>query len=465
MQPPKRYTAAFLAMALILAACVGVSDPVPTLTPVPEQPTVTLQPSPAETATSLPSAAMATETAAPDSAPTEPPAETTPDEDGSPLETPTVTPLPTATAEPAPTATPPAFDPAAVDLSLVSIAAGLDRPVFATHAGDGSGRLFVVEKAGTIVVLEEEGPQPEPFLDIRDRVGSGGNEQGLLGLAFHPQFSSNGWFFVYYTDRNGSTVISRFEANQERTLADPNGERVLLTESQPAGNHNGGMLAFGPDGKLYAGLGDGGAANDRFGNGQNLGSILGTIIRLDVDGGDPYAIPADNPFVDQADALPEIWAFGLRNPWRFSFDRATGDLYIADVGQNQWEEVNFQAAGTPGGGNYGWPIMEASRCFQTSSCDQSGLLLPVTEYDHGQGCSVTGGYVYRGQAQPDIFGAYFYGDYCTGTIWALGRDQAGQWQSSALLESNLQISSFGETESGEILVVDLNGYVYQLQTR
>jgi glucose/arabinose dehydrogenase len=347
-------------------------------------------------------------------------------------------------------------------MDLEQVATGLQAPVFATHAGDGSGRLFVVEKPGTILA---PGQPSQPFLDIRDRVGSRGFEQGLLGLAFHPQFAANGLLFVYYTGTNGDTVISRFQANADRTTADPTTEAVLLTQAQPAANHNGGMLAFGPDGMLYAGLGDGGAAGDPWGNGQSLSTLLGKIIRLDVDGGDPYAVLADNPFVGRDGVRGEIWAYGLRNPWRFAFDRASGDLYIADVGQNQWEEVNVQPATSPGGENYGWDIMEASTCFSSGTCDQSSLVLPVAEYDHSQGCSVTGGHVYRGTAQPSLQGAYFYGDYCSGRIWALSQDANGQWRSDLLLDTNLQISSFGETEEGEVLVVDYGGTVYRLVDR
>jgi glucose/arabinose dehydrogenase len=345
---------------------------------------------------------------------------------------------------------------------LEEVTGGLEMPVFATHAGDGSGRLFVLEKGGSIRVIDASGLLPQPFLNIRARVGSSGSEQGLLGLAFHPAFVQNGRFFVYYTDRNGDTVIARFQANTERTAADPASEVVLLTETQPAANHNGGMLAFGPDGMLYAGLGDGGSAGDPWNNGQSLNTLLGKLLRIDVDNGDTYAVPADNPFVGQGGVRPEIWAYGLRNPWRFSFDRATGDLYIADVGQNQWEEVNYQKANSPGGENYGWKVMEGLHCYGSNSCDQTGLVLPVAEYDHGQGCSVTGGYVYRGAAQPSLQGAYFYGDYCSGYIWALSRPEVDRWQSDLLLESGAPISSFGESEAGEVLVVALNGMVYRL---
>lgn len=349
---------------------------------------------------------------------------------------------------------------AALGLTLEPVAAGFRQPVFATHAGDGSGRIFVLEKAGRVVALAADGSNPQTFLDISDRVGSSSSEQGLLGLAFAPDFTASGRLYVYYTDKNGDTVVARYAANADHSAADPASETILLAAPQPAANHNGGMVAFGPDGYLYAGLGDGGAANDRFGNGQNLGTVLGTVIRIDVSG-DGAVAPADNPFVEQAGARPEIWAYGLRNPWRFSFDRLTGELWIADVGQNQWEEVNVQPAGSAGGENYGWPIMEGTHCFQADTCQQDGLTLPVAEYSHALGCSVTGGYVYRGAAQPALQGIYFYGDYCSGRIWGLVQVD-GQWQNVELLSSGVQISSFGETEDGEVLVIDYNGNLARL---
>jgi len=432
--------AILLTLLLALLAACGRSEPTPAATAIP---TATAASLPAQTATA----------ASPTVEPTKPAA---------PVETLAVQP---EQALPPPTPTSAVlFEPGKVSLGLELALDGLDTPVFATHAGDGSGRLFVLEKPGRIVTQDQEGAVTL-FLDIRERVGSSGYEQGLLGLAFHPDFARTGRFFLYYPSQSGAAVISSFQARSDLLVGDPASESILLRVEEPAANHNGGMIAFGPDGLLYAGLGDGGAANDAFGNGQNLGALLGTLIRLDVDSAAPYAIPADNPFVNRPGVRPEIWAYGLRNPWRFAFDRLTGELFIADVGQNQWEEVNLQAADSRGGENYGWPIMEGTHCFGAASCDRAGLVLPVAEYGHDQGCSITGGYVYRGAAQPQLQGAYFYGDFCSGQIWSLSRDAAGRWRSDELLRSGLQISSFGETEAGEVLVVDMRGAVYRLVSK
>lgn len=418
----------------------------------------TVQPLPVATVPQATAIAAPTETAA--AAPAEPPP-ATPTDAVAHTATPTTTPLPSATPTSTPTSPPPPPVVSSLQVALQPLADDLDQPVFATHAADGSGRIFVLEKAGRIVALAADGSNPETFLDIKERVGSSSSEQGLLGLAFDPAFVDNGRLFVNYTDKEGDTVIARFTANAERTAADPASEAVLLTAGQPAGNHNGGILAFGPDGYLYAGLGDGGGADDRYENGQNLGTILGAVLRIDVSG-DRAVVPADNPFVGQEGARPEIWAYGLRNPWRFSFDRLTGDLWIADVGQGQWEEVNFQPAGSSGGENYGWPIMEGTHCFEAETCDQSGLVLPVADYNHELGCSVTGGYVYRGAAFPALQGVYFFGDYCSGRIWGLAPAADGAWQAVELLESDARISSFGETEDGEVLVVDYGGSLLRL---
>lgn len=338
------------------------------------------------------------------------------------------------------------------------------------NAGDGSGRLFTLEKVGRIRIVRNEALADIPFLDISDRVGSSASEQGLLGLAFHPNYEENGLFFVNYTDQQGDTVIARFSVSADPDRADPASETVILRLEQPARNHNGGHLAFGPDGYLYIGTGDGGAANDRFGNGQNGGTLLGAMLRLDVDGSEPYAVPADNPFVGDPDVRDEIWAIGLRNPWRYSFDRVTGDLYIADVGQNQYEEVSvLQAEPTaggvsiPSGQNFGWPIMEGAHCFpEDRACDQTGLTLPVVEYDHNQGCSVTGGYVYRGQEHPLLTGIYLFGDYCSGRIWGLAPTEDGAWHVAELAQADVRLSSFGEDEAGKLYLLDMErGVLYK----
>ena len=384
--------------------------------------------------------------------------------------TPTATPPPDATATVAPTATPTDTPVSPIDTVALEpvLAGGLSHPTFITHAFDE--RLFVLEQIGRIRIIEGSALLPDPFLDITDRVGSAASEQGLLGLAFHPNYATPGapgagTFYVNYTDYSGDTHISRFSVlADDPNRADPDSEVEYLFQDQPYPNHNGGSLAFGPDGYLYAGLGDGGSANDPLGAGQRHDTWLGKLLRLDVTTAEgEYTVPPDNPFVGQQGALPEIWAYGLRNPWRFSFDRATGDLFIADVGQNQWEEVNFQPADSSGGENYGWVIMEATHCFQTQTCDQSGLVLPIFEYAHSQGCSVTGGYVYRGQAFPEMTGNYFVTDYCTGIIWRLF-PQDGRWLSKIALDSDLVISTFGEGADGEIYLADyVHGAIYRLR--
>jgi glucose/arabinose dehydrogenase len=294
-----------------------------------------------------------------------------------------------------------------------------------------------------------------PYLDITDRVGSGGNEQGLLGLAFHPNYQVNGLFFVNYTDKNGNTVIARYRVTGDPNVADPTGEMALLRVTQPFQNHNGGVLAFGPDGYLYAGLGDGGSAGDPQGNAQSLSTWLGKILRLDVDSAEPYAIPPDNPFGN------EIWAYGLRNPWRMSFDRQTGDLYIGDVGQNQWEEIDFVSAGTPGGMNFGWNYMEGTHPYEGTPPQGTQLVPPVAEYSHSEGgCSVTGGYVYRG-AMPEWNGIYLYADYCSGIVWGLIHSNS-DWQDQVLYSGVGRITSFGQDEAGEIYLILDSGQILRL---
>ncbi len=344
---------------------------------------------------------------------------------------------------------------------------GMEKVTTLTHAFDG--RLFALEQVGRVRIIEDGQLLDQPFLDITDRVGSVSSEQGLLGLAFHPDYATEGapmegQFFVNYTDYSGDSHISRFSVMEgDPYRANPASEVNYLTQEQPYPNHNGGSLAFGPDGYLYAGLGDGGSANDPLRAGQDLSTLLGKVLRLDVDSAvDAYAIPPDNPFVDTPEARPEIWAFGLRNPWRFSFDRLTGDFFIADVGQNLWEEINFQPAESPGGENYGWRIMEGNHCFEADTCDQTGLIRPIFDYDHSQGCSVTGGYVYRGQAHPELWGNYFVSDYCSGIIWRLFPQENG-WLADPILDSDLIISTFGEDANGELYAVNYwSGAIYRV---
>jgi glucose/arabinose dehydrogenase len=340
---------------------------------------------------------------------------------------------------------------------------GLERPVALTYAPGDSAHLFVIEQPGAIRVIEDGHVLAQPFLDVRDRVGSSGNEQGLLGLAFHPNYAENGYFYVNYTDKGGDTNIARFQVTADPLVADPDSETQLLFVQQPYANHNGGGIAFGPDGYLYFGLGDGGSAGDPQGNAQSLNTYLGKLMRIDVDNGDPYAVPSDNPFVNGG-GLPEIWAYGLRNPWRFSFDTATGALYIADVGQNQWEEIDA-APGNPGGLNYGWKYYEATHPYEGSPPADLNPVMPVAEYDHGQGCSVTGGYVYRGSALPAFNGVYLYGDYCSGTVWGLLQAANGEWQNQLLFASGAQIASFGENQDGELYLLDLGGSILKLVSR
>ncbi len=335
------------------------------------------------------------------------------------------------------------------------IASNLDRPV--DLQPDGSGRLFVVEKIGHIHIIENGQLIQTPFLNIDDRVNDSSNEMGLLGLAFHPNYTQNGYFYLNYTGSGGDTFISRFQVSDDPNLANPSSEVNLLRINQPYPNHNGGTLQFGPDGFLYAGLGDGGAAGDPMGNGQSLSTLLGKILRLDVDSAEPYIVPADNPFGN------EIWAYGLRNPWRISFDTLTGDLYIGDVGQNQWEEIDYLPAGSPGGTNFGWNFREGNHEFKEGD-GPGDLVDPIVEYSHREGgCSVTGGYVYRG-SMPEWNGIYLYGDYCSGYIWGLINSDSG-WREQLLFDMDINITSFGQDEAGEVYLVGDNGGVYILATK
>ena len=352
-------------------------------------------------------------------------------------------------------------------IQLEQVVSGLTQPTTVTNAGDGSGRIFIVQETGQILILINGSVLPTPFLDISDLVGHD-PEHGLLGLAFHPDYASNGFFYVDYTDLDGTTVVARYQVSADPNMADPDSAQKVLTQAQPIGDHNGGQLAFGPDGYLYVSIGDGGCCGDPFGNGQNLGTWLGKILRVDINGddfpGDPdrnYAVPPDNPFVG-GPGLDEIWAYGLRNPWRCSFDRTTGDFFIADVGQDSWEEIDFQPASSTGGENYGWNVLEGLHCFNDDppgSCDDflnGDSSLPIIEYNHALGCSVTGGYRYRGQAYPDLESIYFYADFCTGRIWGAIQQGNGTWASQELLLAGFAISTFGEDETGELYVVKYN---------
>ena len=365
--------------------------------------------------------------------------------------------------------------PASSSVVLAPVASDIGSPTDIQNARDGSGRLFFVQQTGKIMVWKNAVVLPAAFLDISSMVMAGG-ERGLLGLAFHPDYRNNGYFYVNYTrSPDGATVVARYSRSAtDPDVADAQTARVLLTIAQPYPNHNGGALRFGPDGYLYIGMGDGGSGNDPQNHAQDLTSLLGKILRIDVNtttGLLPYGIPADNPFVGspRPDVRPEIWAYGLRNPWRFSFDRLAGDLFIGDVGQSAREEIDFVRAGTAGGINFGWRVMEGTQCTNLGGgppCNDPGFTQPIVDYDHSQGCSITGGYLYRGREVPELIptsppttgqlfnAVYVYGDYCRGTIWQISATAAGGVSNSELLASGLLISTFGEDESGEIYVAD-----------
>jgi glucose/arabinose dehydrogenase len=345
------------------------------------------------------------------------------------------------------------------------IVTGLQRPLAIANLPGDSGHMLVLEQAGTIRVIQNGSILPDPFLDITAKVGSQGNEQGLLGIALHPDYAKNGFFYINYTDQQGNTVIARYTTSTgDPNHADPGSEKVLFNVDQPFSNHNGGSMVFGPDGFLYMGLGDGGSGGDPHGNGQSTDTLLGKILRVDVNNGDPYAIPAGNPF-QNGGGRPEIWAYGLRNPWRFSFDRLTGDLLIADVGQDSWEEIDFLPAGSPGGANFGWNFREGKHPFRGNPPAALKLIDPVYDYAHNQGCSVTGGYVYRGQALPEFRGVYIFADYCSGRVWGLLRGADGSWQAKVLFnQTGMNITSFGEDINGELYAIDqATGGVYRLE--
>ncbi len=371
-------------------------------------------------------------------------------------------------------------------ISLVPFVSNLSQPVDLVNAGDGSGRMFVVQLGGIIRIIKNGAVQAGNFLDIHTRVLAGG-ERGLLSLVFPPNYARRGYFFVYYTRPDGNNQLARFYVTSNPDVADPNSEEIILVINHPTySNHNGGTLLFGPDGYLYLSTGDGGGGGDPNGNGQNKNTLLGKLLRLDVQlGGDPpvtvshplylplvagkalntpaYLIPADNPYVGQAGARGEVWAIGLRNPWRTSFDRLTGDLFIGDVGQNAIEEIDFQPASSTGGENYGWNILEGPNCYPpgTSCVPPANYQAPVAYYTHDDGCAVLGGYMYHGSSYPALQNIYFYSDNCSGKIWGMQKDNT-TWVNTELLDSPYAVTSFGEDQAGEVYVVSISGEILRL---
>lgn len=359
--------------------------------------------------------------------------------------------------------------PGDAHIKLTLLASGLSKPVFATSAHDGSGRIFIVEKTGRIRIYKNGHVLATPFLSLTGSV-SRGDEQGLLGLAFHPRFATNRKLYVNFTNVDGDTVIREYRVSTSKpNVVDTSTHRRILKIDQPFSNHNGGMLAFGPDGRLYIGMGDGGGAGDPYNNAQNRGVLLGKMLRIGVNSTTPplpYRIPAGNPYVGVA-GRDEVWQIGLRNPWRFSFDTGTGNLWIGDVGQGSSEEIDraAQTGAGPGPGlNWGWKVMEGTECYSPpSGCDTSGKTLPLLEYDHSNGrCAVTGGYVYRGTKIAALRGGYVFGDYCSGEIWVVDSAASAPAAKVRLLDTNLLISSFGEIGHDELVVTDLNGRLYRI---
>lgn len=416
-----------MAALLGLMACAGPSSPAPSATPA----------NPAATATAAATASATASTGSPG-----------------------------ASSLPAPTAGPSSansFDPAAVSVTLEPVASVPGGPLAFAAPDDGSGRLFVGSKDGRIWILTGGVVAANPFLDLRSLVSTGG-EEGLLGVAIHPAFPSDPRVFVDYTDKGGDTVVASFRlSSTNANRLDPASELVILKVDQPFPNHNGGALAFGPDGMLYVSLGDGGAGGDPFAHGQRADTLFGKVLRLDINvgagGPAPYVVPSDNPFVAQAGARPEIWLTGLRNPWRMAFDRDTGDLWIGDVGQGKWEEVDVARDGV-GGINFGWKVTEGTHCFSPSSgCSTEGLTWPVTEYGHDLGCTVIGGAVYRGARQPLLVGGYVFADYCSGRIWAIAAADDGPVAPVQVGTTGSGIAAFGEDAEGELYAANLDGTI------
>ena len=352
-----------------------------------------------------------------------------------------------------------------LDWPQITIRGNLEMPVQITNAGDGSGRLFVVEQGGRIRIIRDGGLLATPFLDISEQV-SCCHEQGLLSVAFPPDYDEKQYFYVNYTNVDGDTEIVRYRLSSDPNIADPESAEMILRIDQPNVIHNGGHMAFGPrDGYLYIGTGDGGPAGDPDSRGQDPGTLLGKMLRIDVESGvSPYAIPDDNPFAHSAGYRGEIWAMGLRNPWGFAFDRQTGDLYIGDVGEAEFEEINYQPASSKGGENYGWSIFEGTHCPRPLACDATGLIQPISEYPHSQGCAIIGGTVYRGSEFVSMQGIYFYADFCSGQIWGL-RQNGDAWESALLYDVPFRITSIGEDEDGTLYIANYNeGFVVPLKT-
>jgi glucose/arabinose dehydrogenase len=412
------------------------------------------------------SAASPTPTARPTPTPTPrrtPKPTPTPTPRPTPKPTPKLTPTPAPT--PTPTPAPAGWDPNHVSVRFTTVATVPGQPLAIANAGDGSGRLFVADKGGRIYVISGSTVLPTPFLDISAKVSTGG-EQGLLGLAFHPRYPADPRVFVDYTNTAGDTVVSSFTVSAANPNAvDPGSEVVVLGVDQPYENHNGGTIQFGRDGYLYIALGDGGSGGDPLNNAQNLGTLLGNILRIDIDhaaGGNAYAIPASNPFVGSSGARGEIWLYGLRNPFRFSFDRATGDLWIGDVGQNAWEEIDVARAGVSGL-DFGWRVLEGNHCYSPSTgCSTAGMTAPVIEYAHTYGCAVIGGNVYRGSAYPVLRGGYVFADECTGITWAISAAANGPQALVKVADGPGGIAGFGEDEAGELYAAALGGQVYRV---
>ncbi len=339
---------------------------------------------------------------------------------------------------------------------------GLNKPVDYIDANDGSGRFFILDQDGRVLISVGGDLLETPWLDLSQDVSTG-SEQGLLGMALDPGFGDNGRVFVSYTDTEGNSQIVRYTVDSgDANRLDPSSATTILSLEQPYSNHNGGDIVFGPDGLLYIGFGDGGGQGDPDDRAQDPAVLFAKILRIDVSGDqEPYGIPTDNPFVDTANFAPETFAWGFRNPWRFGFDRETGDLWIGDVGQDNIEEIDLVPAGTSGQ-NFGWSVMEGNECFRTDGCDETDLTLPVDQYTHDYGCSVIGGYVYRGSAIPDLVGTYLFADYCSGNLWGLTADGDGAYTASGTLETGYNPSSFAQDASGELYLLDLNGGIYRI---